>query len=285
MSKNRNNQQTGERIEVFAELKSAGILAVSVGAVMAVFIYTMVLFWIRGEDGFSNLGQFGDSFGALTSLFNALAFSAVVATVVLQSKELRESRQELSKQAVAQKAWADAALRQIEVTERLERLKIRPILSLVWNDRVRKSSSGRSLYRAYLVVRNVGLGAAFIDEIGVGFGDGTVFSYQSTDEPDVKDRWGSTLQRAGIGHDMYSETKMGRLRDRNRAVAPAAEFEVIEIRFVDKARFDAAKRVIQANLQLHVKFRSLDDEVFDTRTQHLLRRGGADLSAQTAVGA
>ncbi|MEC7119666.1 MAG: putative phage abortive infection protein, partial [Pseudomonadota bacterium] len=44
------------------------------------------------------LGTFGDSFGALNTLFSGLAFAGIILTVILQSKELRETREELKGQ-------------------------------------------------------------------------------------------------------------------------------------------------------------------------------------------
>ena len=56
-------------------------------------------------------GQFGDSFGALNSLFSGLAFAGIIATIImqraelkLQRDELRLTREELKKSASAQEA-------------------------------------------------------------------------------------------------------------------------------------------------------------------------------------
>ncbi len=270
MSADREPETTGiKSVEAFAELRSAGLLVIGGITLIAVLGYTAVIIWLSFKRGsFADLGQFGDSFGALTSLFNALAFSALIVTVVLQSKELRESRQELSKQAEAQKAWAAAALRQIEVTERLERLKIRPLVSLVWNDKYHAASSE---YSVYLSARNDGLGAAFLDEFGAQTGEAEILSYRSTDEVGNKDRWGAALHRAGVGHDQYNRILIGKLRDRNRAVAAGASFKVVELFFKNTAEFGQAKRILQSNFRPFFKYRSLDDERFDTRTQHLER--------------
>lgn len=54
-------------------------------------------------------GEFGDAFGVVTSLFTALAFAGLIATVVLQSVELRETRKQLAEQAKAQPEYAEAA--------------------------------------------------------------------------------------------------------------------------------------------------------------------------------
>jgi hypothetical protein len=49
----------------------------------------------------SNLGVFGDSFNVLTSLFTGLAFAGVIISVVLQTQELKEAREEFSGQRKA----------------------------------------------------------------------------------------------------------------------------------------------------------------------------------------
>lgn len=46
----------------------------------------------------SNLGTFGDSFGALNSLFSGLAFAGIIVSIVLQSKELKETRVDIKAQ-------------------------------------------------------------------------------------------------------------------------------------------------------------------------------------------
>src|SRR5690606_30526824 len=44
----------------------------------------------------SERGLFGDSFGALTSIFSGLAFAGMIYAIVLQSKELSLQREELA---------------------------------------------------------------------------------------------------------------------------------------------------------------------------------------------
>lgn len=123
--KPKENEVPSEK-SIWAELRGAGLPIVAGVAVALVVLYAIAL----GASGLGldRLGLLGDSFGALTSLLNALAFAAVVATVVLQSRELRDSRRELKKQADAQKAWAEAAARQIELTKQLEAIRIRPFI-------------------------------------------------------------------------------------------------------------------------------------------------------------
>ncbi|MCF5858503.1 putative phage abortive infection protein [Aeromonas veronii] len=68
------------------------------------FVFSMWLFYpdlvwyIQGRSSvtaYSGLGEFGDMFGSLNTLFSGLAFSAVVATLLLQKQQLAISQQEL----------------------------------------------------------------------------------------------------------------------------------------------------------------------------------------------
>jgi len=48
-----------------------------------------------------SLGIFGDSFNVLTSLFTGFAFAGVVISVILQTQELKEAREEFRGQKEA----------------------------------------------------------------------------------------------------------------------------------------------------------------------------------------
>jgi hypothetical protein len=70
-------------------------LAVLVLFILLYFLFVRPLWMFDSEI----TGQFGDSFGVITSFFTALAFAGLVFTILLQQKELRETRQEFKKQA------------------------------------------------------------------------------------------------------------------------------------------------------------------------------------------
>jgi hypothetical protein len=57
--------------------------------IFGIAIYTIFEDWDKS-------GTFGDTFGAINSLFSALAFSALIYTIILQSRELKLQREELS---------------------------------------------------------------------------------------------------------------------------------------------------------------------------------------------
>lgn len=67
-------------------------------------------------------GQFGDSYGALNTLFSGLAFAALITAVMLQTKELalqrkelQDTREELRRTANAQERMESALSRQAEL--------------------------------------------------------------------------------------------------------------------------------------------------------------------------
>lgn len=265
-----NTPKDPDDVRVWPELKRAGIIGLSIAAAAIVVIYGVAVLRLMGRPtSAAELGQFGDAFGALTSLFNALAFSAVVVTVVLQSKELRESRKELKDQATAQKAWADAAVRQIEVTERLERLKIRPFLISVWNRGARGVGTKKRLHYT-LMLRNVGLGPGVVDRVDL-YSSGILRSgFKGTDQHGVANMWLNALIDAGLRMDTNIESiRVGHLRDRNRALAPGAEIDLVRLEFAttESDRLKQAMRVLPDNFEPLVHFHSLDGEVLTTRKQ------------------
>lgn len=54
-----------------------------------------------GDNYLANSGVFGDSYGALNTLFSGFAFCGIIISIFLQSQELRETRQEVKGQKEA----------------------------------------------------------------------------------------------------------------------------------------------------------------------------------------
>ncbi|MEZ9741556.1 putative phage abortive infection protein [Vibrio splendidus] len=76
-------------------------LGVFIGVVTIFIIYAtslIILTWPISEISINKSGVFGDSFGALTSIFSGLAFAGVVWTIVSQREELKVTRDELKNQ-------------------------------------------------------------------------------------------------------------------------------------------------------------------------------------------
>lgn len=93
----------------------------------------------------SEMGQFGDAFGVLTSLFNGLAFAGLIVTITLQSRELALQRQELVFQRAQLASQADSFRQQNELSYFLELLRERRELIEGW-----RSSSYQSVGRQAL---------------------------------------------------------------------------------------------------------------------------------------
>lgn len=75
------------------------LLASFGGIAFIVFIYGLFLVaktWPIDEYSISKAGTFGDSFGALNSLFTGLGFAGLLTTIFLQREDLRLTRAELS---------------------------------------------------------------------------------------------------------------------------------------------------------------------------------------------
>lgn len=69
------------------------------GVCVTVVVYASILLyltWPISEFSVTKSGVFGDSFGALTSLFSGLAFAGLIITIVMQKDELALQREELS---------------------------------------------------------------------------------------------------------------------------------------------------------------------------------------------
>lgn len=81
-----NNDTLKPRQSILQELTAAGLFWIAGIALLLVVAYAFALPFLWSAS-IEQRGQWGDSFGALTALLNALAFAAVVATVVLQSRE------------------------------------------------------------------------------------------------------------------------------------------------------------------------------------------------------
>lgn len=75
------------------------------GIVMLALLYPKVLLPLWAPETLPNApgtevsyGTFGDSFGALNTLFSGLAFAGLIWTILLQKKELKETREEIKGQ-------------------------------------------------------------------------------------------------------------------------------------------------------------------------------------------
>ncbi len=98
-----------------------------------IFLVWMLFYLIEYSSSlnWTDLGQIGDSFGALNTLFSGLAFAGVIYTILLQHKELGLQREELKttrevlkRSAEAQEKSEDALNRQINEMNTSSRINL-----------------------------------------------------------------------------------------------------------------------------------------------------------------
>ena len=93
---------------------------------IAVISYTGFLLWLTWpipELSLNKSGVFGDSYGALTSLFSGLAFSGMLIAILLQRDELKDNREEFKKSVQAQNTNAKLNALTTILHEYKERIK------------------------------------------------------------------------------------------------------------------------------------------------------------------
>jgi hypothetical protein len=91
-------------------MSSRSIFARMVIALLGVLalwaVYLLVVGYFCGSDWLKR-GQFGDTFGALNTLFTGWAFVGVVATLFLQSRQIEEAKRDIEEQREIQKKTAE----------------------------------------------------------------------------------------------------------------------------------------------------------------------------------
>ena len=104
-----------------------------IGFVIAI-ISVAVLWFAYGiivhqlEPDWQTRGQFGDTFGALNTLFTGWAFVGVLFTLFQQSREIEEGREKIEEQRAIQKKTEEMLLKQVEalsITARVNALTAR----------------------------------------------------------------------------------------------------------------------------------------------------------------
>lgn len=257
---------------VLGELRAAGLLAV--GSVAALIVAAYAFFAWHFSAVLDKLGQFGDSFGVLTSLFTALAFAGVVATVVLQTRELRETRQELAKQAEAQREWAAAAREQLSHSRAIEALRLRPIIKFEW-----RIAQGETFdTRIQLCIKNVGLGTAIIDTVMLTNTNGDRMRNDDSHMEDRDAQWTALVSE--ISPVSQQSGKYFGVNDYNRAIAPMEDHCIGQIFTTQTFEADKIRESAIRNVFIHADFRSISGQRFSTDGQY----EGLELMEQTTVG-
>ena len=249
------------------ELMAAGLGWFLAAALIFVFLFVLGLWSASHFFGVTieKLGLAGDAFGGLTSLFNALAFAAVVVTVILQMRELKESREELKKQADAQRAWADAARKQISLTEQLEAVRIRPFIKAEWHPALDDPFTWK------YCVRNVGLGVAVLTAYEIYGESGAKSEKFSEHSPEIQrqafDAWFAAFDSA-----LSAETppdfslRFAQFNDLNRALAPSELQAVLYLTIPGESRHRAFREIAEA-VRTNFYFKSANGAPWATDNQ------------------
>ncbi|HKK87366.1 MAG TPA: hypothetical protein VJ917_00865 [Saprospiraceae bacterium] len=99
-------------------------------------------------DNWSERGTFGDMFGAVNALFSALAFAALIYTVVLQREEIKQNREEirrnrkeLAKGAKLQQRAQEVLKEQVEQTHLSAKMNAMRTLVDYYNNQITNPKS------------------------------------------------------------------------------------------------------------------------------------------------
>ena len=89
-----------KKSSVFSSLKKHKGIFIYILIIWLIFFVAVIVFSYADYKlmTLANFGMFGDSFNVITSLFTGLAFAGVIVSVILQTKELEATREELSGQ-------------------------------------------------------------------------------------------------------------------------------------------------------------------------------------------
>jgi hypothetical protein len=261
MADDTEDQATVERPKhFFQSLSEAHLPLITLCALFIAAIYAgLVIAVAAAHDwNFSVLGQFGDSFGALTSIFNALAFAALIATVVLQSRELQLTRTELTKQAKAQSELAKATADQLKQTQDIESIRVRPFLKAEWE---------RVGHNIVFWMRNVGGGVAIVRSIELRARRTTKDFYGSVKSHNyatTRARWRECILDILGGSP---EVEVLQFNDLNRTLAPGETQQLIRVYAPAYVGSDDDVATLRGRFRPEITFESVNGDLFSTATQ------------------
>lgn len=118
-------------------------------------IILVVLIWMLSAiviiaflDDWSHRGTFGDLFGAVNALFSALAFAALIYTIILQREEIKQNRgeiilnrKELAKGAKLQQKAHEVLIEQVAQTHLSAKMNAMRVLVDYYNNQIANPKS------------------------------------------------------------------------------------------------------------------------------------------------
>lgn len=100
----------------------------------------------------SERGSFGDLFGAVNALFAALAFAALIYTIILQREEIKQNREEivlnrkeLEKSTKAQRKAQEVLTKQVEQTHLSAKMNAMKILIDYYNNQISNTKNPKDI--------------------------------------------------------------------------------------------------------------------------------------------
>lgn len=126
---------------------SAAFVAVVVIAVC----WTVFVFLHRGSGSLDRIGQLGDSFGVLTSLFSLFSTALVGFALLFQIEELRLLKEELKQQREQNKRLLDVNEEDLRETKRNEYMKAEPSFAALYQPQPHpRDGTGLSIHEIQL---------------------------------------------------------------------------------------------------------------------------------------
>ena len=201
-------------------------------------------------------GEFGDSFGALTALFNALSLAALITTVILQRTEMHDA--------------ATAVTKQLDQQKQYENLRLLPVMKAEWFS-LSHEDGGGGIHQFLLRIRNVGPGPAIVDDVQLP-GSRDVFDTNLTVSREQRQQlWERTinraLQEAGQSNNGVKSIEIDQLDNSNRALGPGEPQRYLRVGFKVSIPPDVAHGILQSRAVPVVHFSSLVGDRYDSETQ------------------
>lgn len=91
----------------------SGVALLTVGVIWSVCAYPSILKERLNAKSIVGLGEYGDIYGGLNTLFTGLAFVGLVVTILLQRQEMKETREEFEEQTKQFKAQSEIMTKQV----------------------------------------------------------------------------------------------------------------------------------------------------------------------------
>ena len=104
-------------------------------------IFGTIIFWLFGWQG---QGLFGDTFGALNTLFSGLAMGFLIVAIMMQREELALQREQLSRTVEVQEDSAESLAKQVVMLQLTARVNAYSLLTQAAEGRLARGAAGQA---------------------------------------------------------------------------------------------------------------------------------------------